>query len=174
MARRALWIALALNAGYLGVEIVGGVVFGSLALLADAAHMTSDVVGLAIALAAQRLTFRPATGRYSFGFKRAEALGAQANGVVLLAVSVWVIYEAVQRLRDPQPIEGVGLLVVATVGLGVNVASALILARAKGGGEDGSRRNLNLHGAFLHMAADAASSVGVVLAAIAVIVWGAD
>ena len=110
MARRALWVALGLNAGYLVVEVLGGLAFGSLALLADATHMASDVVGLAIALAAQRLTFRPATGRYSFGFKRAEALGAQANGVVLLAVSVWVIVEAIQRLQNPETIEGGGHL----------------------------------------------------------------
>ncbi len=181
-ARRALWLTLVLNTGFLGVEVVGGVVFGSLALLADAAHMVSDVVGLVVALIAQRLTSRPATDRYSFGFRRAEALGAQANGVFLLAVSVWLIVEAIRRLDDPSPVEGVGLLLVAVVGLAVNVGSAVILSRAQGAGhghdhgpdKGGGRRNLNLHGAFLHMAADAASSLGVVVAAIAIVVWGAD
>ena len=186
-ARRALWLALMLNLGFLGVEVFGGIVFASLALLADAAHMVSDVFGLGVALVAQRLTTRPATDRYSFGLRRAEALGAQANGVALLAVSLWLIYEAIRRIGSPAAVEGVGLLVVALAGLAVNVLSALILARAQGGGghaghdhggsapEPGAgRRNLNLHGAFLHMAADAASSFGVVLAAVAIVVWGAD
>ncbi len=184
-ARRALWIALVLNLGFLGVEVAGGVLFSSLALLADAAHMVSDVVGLAIALIAQRLTARPATSRYSFGFRRAEALGAQFNGVALLAVSLWLIVEAVRRLGDPGTVEGGGLLAVALAGLAVNVISAVVLARGQaevGGhhghahdaGESASRRNLNLHGAFLHMAADAASSLGVVVAAVVVLVWGAD
>jgi len=182
MARRSLWTALALNLGFVGVEVAGGIVFGSLALLADAAHMVSDVFGLSIALVAQRLTFRPATDRHSFGFRRAEALGAQANGMVLLAVSVWLIVEAVGRIRQPEAVDGGGLLLVAVAGLAVNVVSAVVLARAQHGGHRGhdhgaefaGRRDLNLHGALLHMAADAVSSFGVVVAAIAILVWGAD
>src|SRR3954454_23444633 len=89
--RRALQLALVANAAFLGVEVVGGIAFNSLALLADAAHMASDVVALAIALVAQRLIDRPATARHSYGMQRAEVLGAQANGLILLAVSGWIV-----------------------------------------------------------------------------------
>ncbi|MPZ92584.1 MAG: cation diffusion facilitator family transporter [Actinobacteria bacterium] len=164
--RRALWVALAINGAYLGVEIVGGIAFNSLALLADAGHMLSDVVGLGIALIAQGLLSRPASARHTFGFQRAEVLGALANAVTLVAVVGWIFFEAAGRLSDPEPIEGAGLLIVAVVGLAVNVVSAVILARARG-------HSLNMHGAFLHMASDAAGSVAVIIAAVAVIVWDA-
>jgi cobalt-zinc-cadmium efflux system protein len=166
--RRALWIALLANASFLGAEVVGGVVFGSLALLADAAHMASDVVGLVIALIAQTLMYRPPTGRHSFGLRRAEVLGAQLNGILLVVVSGWVIYAAIRRLGQPADIEAVGLLVVATLGLAVNLASAFVLGRAAAGGG-----NLNLRGALIHMLADAAGSLGAIAAGIAVLVWDA-
>ena len=165
--RRVLWVVLAANATFLVVEVVGGVVFNSLALLADAAHMFSDVVGLAVALVAHALIERPATRRHSFGLQRAEVLGAQANGVLLLATSGWIIFVALQRLGDAPEVEGTGLLVVALVGLVVNLVSAFALARVRG-------RSLNIRGAFLHMLADAAASVGVVAAGVAVVVAGAD
>ena len=131
--RRALRIALVANAAFLGVEVAGGVAFNSLALLADAAHMLSDVAALAIALIAQRLVDRPATVRHSYGLQRAEVLGAQVNGMVLLAVSAWIIVEAVHRLGDPPDhVGGVGILLVAAAGLAVNLASAVLLARAGG------------------------------------------
>jgi len=164
--RRALWIALILNAGYLVAEVIGGLAFNSLALLADAGHMLSDVIGLGIALVAQGLMTRPATARHTFGLQRAEVLGALANGVTLIAVVGWVFFEAIERLRDPEPIRGTGLLIVAILGLAINVVSAVLLARARG-------RSLNMRGAFIHMAADAAGSVAVIVAAIAVIGWGA-
>lgn len=163
--RRALWIALILNAGYLVAEVVGGLAFNSLALLADAGHMLSDVIGLGIVLVAQGLMTRP-TARHTFGLQRAEVLGALANGVTLIAVVGWVFLEALERLRDPEPIKGTGLLIVAVLGLAINLVSALLLARARG-------RSLNMRGAFIHMAADAAGSVAVIVAAIAVIGWGA-
>ena len=165
--RRVLWVVLAANATFLVVEVVGGVVFGSLALLADAAHMFSDVVGLAVALVAHALIERPATLRHSYGLQRAEVLGAQANGVLLLATSGWIIFVALQRLGDAPEVEGAGRLAVASAGLVVNLVSAVALGRVRG-------RSLNIRGAFLHMLADAAASVGVVAAGVAIVVAGAN
>ena len=160
-------IALVLNAGFLAVEVVGGLAFNSLALLADAAHMASDVVGLVIALVAQALVTRPATIRHSFGLKRAEVLGAQVNGLILVAVSLWIIVEAIGRIGAPADVKGGGVIVVASLGLVVNLVSAVVLFRARG-------HSLNMKGAFLHMASDAAGSVAAIVAGIAVVVWGAE
>jgi cobalt-zinc-cadmium efflux system protein len=165
--RRALWIALVANAGFLVVEAVGGLAFHSLALLADAAHMVSDVAALAIALVAQRLLDRPATAKHSYGLQRAEVLGAQANGLTLIAVAGWIIVEAVHRIDRPSDVAGGGLLVVATLGLLVNLGSAFLLARAQGD-------SLNMRGAFVHMALDAAGSIGAIAAGVAVVVWDAN
>ena len=165
--RRALLIALVANAGFLVVEILGGVAFNSLALLADAAHMASDVVGLVVALVAQMLIGRPATTRHSFGLKRAEVLGAQINGLLLVVVSGWIIYEAIGRIGHPADVKGGGVVIVASLGLLVNLGSAVVLFRAQG-------HSLNMRGAFLHMASDAAGSVAAIIAGIAVLVWNAD
>lgn len=167
IARRALWIALVANAGYMVVEIAGGFAFHSLALVADALHMGSDVAGLAVALVAQALMTRPASARHTFGLERAEVLGAQTNGLILLATSGWVFFEAFQRIGSPEAVTGAGLLVVATIALGVNLGSAVLLGRARG-------HSLNMRGAFLHMAVDAAGSVGAIVAGLAVVVAGAD
>ena len=165
--RRALWIALVANGGFMVVEIIGGMAFHSLALLADALHMGSDVMGLAIALVAQSLMTRPASDRHTYGLQRSEVLGAQANGIILLATSAWVFYEAFQRLGSPESINGAGLLIVAFIGLGVNLGSAVVLNRAHGA-------SLNMRGAFLHMAVDAAGSVGAIIAGLAVLIANAD
>lgn len=165
--RKVLWWVLLANAGYMVVEVVGGIVFDSLALLADAAHMLSDVVALSIALLAQTLVERPATGRHTFGMKRAEVVGAQANGVILAATSFWIIFEAVRRIGTPLEVEGGGLLIVATIGLLVNLFSALALARVSGS-------NLNLRGAMFHLLADAAGSVAAMISGVAVLTVGAD
>ena len=167
MRKRALWLALAANGVFLVVELIAARAFDSLALLADAAHMGSDVAALGIALIAQRLIERPATARHSYGLQRADVLAAQLNGFGLVAVTGWIFYEAWGRLRDPVEVAGAGLLVVAVIGLAVNVASARLLHRARG-------RSLNMQGAFAHMAADAASSFGAVLAGVAVLVWDAE
>jgi cobalt-zinc-cadmium efflux system protein len=166
LQRRALQFALVLNGGYLLVEIAGALIFNSLALLADAAHMLSDVVGLGIALAAQRLAMRPATARHTYGFQRAEVLGALANAVVIGAATTWIVFEAIGRLRDPQSVEGGGLLLVAAAGLIVNAWSALVIRRSQG-------TSLNMRGAFVHMWADALGSIGVIVAAIGVLAWDA-
>lgn len=164
---RALWLSLSANAVLLVVEVVGGIAFHSLALLADATHMLTDVAGLAIALVAERLIDRPATVRHSFGLLRAEVLAAMANGVVLLAAAGWIGYEAVGRIGSAGDVRGGGLMAVAAVGLAVNVGSAALLLRARG-------HSLNMHGAFAHMAADAAGSVGALAAGAAIVLWGAD
>lgn len=161
--RRALVVALVLNGGFLVVEVVGGLVFGSLALLADAGHMLSDVVALGVALVAHGLVARPATSRHSFGLQRAEVLAAQANAVLLLAVSGWLVFEALSRIGNPSDVDGAGMLVVGLLGLAANVASMVVLGRAAG-------ESLNLRGALLHMTADTAGSVGVLVAAVAVLV----
>jgi cobalt-zinc-cadmium efflux system protein len=128
--RRALGWALWVNTVLLVTELVGGFVFGSLALFADAAHLVSDVAGLGIALGALALTARPVSARHSFGFARAEVLAAQVSALLLLAVGGWILFEGAARVRDPAPVEGAGLAAVATVGLIINVGSALLVHRA--------------------------------------------
>jgi cobalt-zinc-cadmium efflux system protein len=162
--QRALLIALAINGAYLVVEVVGGVVFNSLALLADAGHMLSDVGALAIALIAHRLMERPATARHTYGLQRAEVVGGFFSAVSLAIVVMWIIFEAIGRLRQPEEVAGGGLLVVAAIGLVVNVFSAVMLARSRG-------NSLNMQAAFVHMAADAAGSVAVIVAAAGVLIW---
>jgi cobalt-zinc-cadmium efflux system protein len=165
--RRALWIALVANSVFLVAEVVGGLAFGSLALLADAGHMASDVFGLGAALVAQALSLRPASSRHTYGLQRAEVIGALANALILLAIVGWIAVEAFQRLQQPSEVQGGGLLLVASLGLIVNAGSAVVVRRAQG-------RSLNMRGAFLHMAADTAGSLGAVVAGIAVIFWGAE
>ncbi len=164
--RTALWWALALNGVLLGAELVGGFLFDSLALLADAAHAVTDVVALAIALTAQSLVRRAGSARHTYGLRRAEALGAQASSLLLLGAAVWVFVEAGRRLATPEPVDGGGVVAVAGVALAVNLISAGLLARVRG-------RDLNLHGAFLHMTADAAASLGAVAAGVAVLAFDA-
>lgn len=165
--RRALWWALALNGGFTLVEIAGAIAFGSLVLFADAAHLASDVAGLTVALVAQALATRPASARHSFGLRRAEMVGAQINAVLLLATSGGITVAAVVRLGAPADVNGGGVLVVAALGLIVNVVAALVIARVQGS-------NLNLRGAALHLAADAVASVGAMVAGIGIVLWNAD
>lgn len=163
--RRALTFVFFLTTAFLGLEVVGGFLTGSLALLADAGHMASDAVSLGLALFAVWLAERPATPRRSFGYKRAEILAALANGVTLVAVSVWIFVEAFRRLQDPQPILGGWMMAVAVVGLLVNVAGAVVLSRS--GGE-----SLNVEGALRHVLADLLGSVGVIVAAGIILLTG--
>lgn len=163
--RRALRTAFALTAGFTVVEIVGGLLTGSLALLADAVHMISDNFSLGLALVAIRLADRPPTPQRSYGYKRAEILAALVNGVLLVAVSIWILYEAFRRIEQPEEVLGGGMLAVAVAGLAVNVIALRILAPAAG-------ESLNLAGALRHVAADLAGSVGAVAAAIVIIATG--
>jgi len=163
--RKALKIAAALTAGFMLVEIAGGLITGSLALLADAAHMLSDSFSLILALVAVGLAARPATANRTFGFKRAEILAALVNGLLLAVVSLWVVYEAIQRLQDPPDVLAGGMLLVAVVGLLVNVAAAWVLYRSSG-------ESLNVKAALRHVLADLAGSVGVIVAALVIMATG--
>jgi cobalt-zinc-cadmium efflux system protein len=164
-SRRALAVALALTASYTVVEVVGGVVAGSLALLADAVHMLSDNVALALALAAAWLAAKPATSERSFGYQRAEVLAALANGVLLVALAIWIFAEAVLRLRDPGDVLGGWMLVIALIGLVVNIAAGLVLSRARD-------HSVNVEAAFRHVFADLLGSLGVAVAAVVILTTG--
>jgi cobalt-zinc-cadmium efflux system protein len=164
--RRSLVWVLAANATFFVVELVGGLVFGSLALLADAFHMASDVVAMTVALIAHSLSTRPSSARHSFGLQRAEVLGAQANGVILVAGAGWITVEAIRRLGDAPEVAGGGLLVVAVLGLALNGVSALVLVRHAAGS------SLNTRGVLLHVATDAAGSVGAIGAGLAIVLTG--
>lgn len=165
--RRALRVALLANGAMLVVQVVGGLAFGSLALLADSAHLATDVVALAVALVAQRLSTRPVTARHSFGLQRAEVLGALGNALLLIGTAAVVVVEAVRRLGAPAEVAGGGLVAVAVAGLAVNLGSAALLARA--GGE-----SLNLRAARAHLLADAAGSLGALVAGVLIVTAGLD
>jgi cobalt-zinc-cadmium efflux system protein len=165
--RQALWIALGANGGFLVVQVVAGLAFGSLALLADAVHMVSDVAALAIALVAQRVALSPPTRRHTYGLVRAEVIGAQVNALLLLGAAVWIVIEAVDRLGETDAtVDGGGVVAVALLGLAVNAGSAWVVARSAGA-------NLNLRGAFWHLAGDALGSLGALAAGLAVVIAGA-
>jgi cobalt-zinc-cadmium efflux system protein len=164
--RRVLRIALGLNGGFFAFELVGGIAFGSLALLADAAHMLSDVAALAIALVAAAIALRPASARNTYGLVRAEILAAQLNALLLIGSAIWIAVEAWRRVGDDASINGGGVVAVALVGLLINASSAAILARGAG-------HDLNMRGAFWHMASDALGSVAALGSGVAVVVWDA-
>ena len=165
ISKRALKIAAALTASFMAAEVVGGLISGSLALLADAAHMLSDAASLGIALGAIWLAEKPATLRRSFGYQRAEILAALANGITLVVISLWIFYEAFQRLQDPPEVLGGTVLVIAVIGLIVNLAAAWVLSRDK-------QESLNVSAALRHVLADLAGSVGVIVAAVVILTTG--
>ncbi|MBN9738130.1 cation diffusion facilitator family transporter [Pseudonocardia alni] len=159
---RRLTAALLLTGGYMVVQIVVGLGSGSLALLSDAAHMGTDVLGLGLALAAVVLANRPSATQRTFGNYRLEVLAAVINGLLLFAAAAYVFVEAVRRLADPAEVAGLPVLVTAVFGLVVNVISLRLLAA-------GARESLNVKGAYLEVMADMIGSIGVIVAA--VIVW---
>ncbi|HTI04874.1 MAG TPA: cation diffusion facilitator family transporter [Gemmatimonadales bacterium] len=163
--RRRLTLALGITAVVMVVELAGGVLAGSLALLADAAHMLADVAALALALFAAWIAQRPATPQRSFGYMRLEILAALVNGAVLFAIAIGIGYEAWQRFRAPPPVNGALLLVVAAVGLVANLGATLVLHR-------GHEHSLNQRGAYLHVLGDLLGSVGALIAGIIVITTG--
>jgi cobalt-zinc-cadmium efflux system protein len=166
-ARRPLVLALALILGLLVVEVVFGVVAGSLALLADAGHMLTDAAALGLAVGAATFAGRPARGRWTFGFRRLEILAAHVNGITLVVVGVVIVYTAVRRLVDPPEVRGGIVLVVALAGIAVNLVASALLMRP-------SRHSLNVRGAFLHVATDLAAFVGTAAAGAVVLATGWD
>jgi cobalt-zinc-cadmium efflux system protein len=162
---RALATALAITATYTVAEVIGGLITGSLALLADAGHMLSDNFSLGLALFAFWLSAKPPTPERSFGYKRAEILAALVNGVTLVAISIWIFYEAYHRFQDPPEILGGWMMAVAVMGLFVNVAAAWVLMRSEA-------ESLNLQGALRHVLADLAGSAGVIAAALIIVLTG--
>jgi cobalt-zinc-cadmium efflux system protein len=165
--RRALTLTLGLTAAFTIVEIVGGLLTDSLALLADAGHMLSDDLSLGLALLAVWLATRPPSPRRTFGLQRAEILAALFNGITLVAISAWIFVEAINRFQDPPDVVGGWMLVIAVAGLGVNLAAASILHRA-------GTESLNVSAAFRHVLADLAGSVGVIVAALVIVLTGWD
>jgi cobalt-zinc-cadmium efflux system protein len=164
-SRRALALALALTVAYTLVEVAGAIYTDSLALLADAVHMLSDNVSIGLALFAVWLAGKPATPERTYGYKRTEVLAALANGVVLVALAVWIFYEAVRRLGDPPDVLGGWMLAIALVGLAVNLSAGAILYRSRASG-------LNVEAAFRHVVADLLGSIGVIVAAAVILATG--
>ncbi|TPW73181.1 cation diffusion facilitator family transporter [Schumannella sp. 10F1B-5-1] len=165
--RTRLAIALAITGTVLVAEVVGGLISGSLALLADAGHMASDVIGLVIALVASLVATRPATARHTFGFQRFEVLGALLNGLLLIGVAVFVAIEAIRRLVEPadHEVSSLPMLTVAVVGLGANVVSLLVL-------RGGDRESLNLRGAYLEVLGDLIGSILALAAGVVILLSG--
>ncbi len=164
-ARRPLAIALALILGLMAGEVVFGVTASSLALLADAGHMLTDAVALGLALVAATYANRPPRGRWTFGFRRLEILAAHANGMLLVAVGVVIVYTAIRRLIDPPEVRGGIVLAVALVGIAVNLVAARLL-------HGPSRDSLNVRGAFLHVATDLAAFAGTAVAGAIILATG--
>jgi len=155
-SRTWLALALGLTLGYALVELVGGVVFDSLALLSDAGHMFSDAGALGLAWFAAWVAARPAGSRHSYGLARAEVVAAFVNGLALLLVVVFIAVEAIARLLEPRQVDGLGVMVIAFIGLLLNLLVVFILSR--------SERNLNLRAAILHVTSDAVGSVAALVA----------
>ena len=162
---RAMMIGVSLNLVFVLVEFGFGFFSGSLALLADAGHNASDVVGLLLAWGATFLARRQPSQKYTFGLRRATIYAAFLNAILLLAACAVILWEAVCRLSDPTPVAGLTMIAVAAIGVVINTATAMLFMR-------GSKQDANVRGAFLHMAADAAVSVGVVLAGVTIMVTG--
>jgi cobalt-zinc-cadmium efflux system protein len=166
-SRRRLIAALGINVALLVAEAVGGVITGSLAVLADAGHLLSDVGSIVLALIAARLAARPASNRRTFGYQRSEVLAALVNGLLLVAVSVGIGIAAIGRLSNPPAIEGGGVLALGLLGLLGNGVATWWLAR-------GEREDINLEGVLRHSFADALGSLGVVIAGAWVLLGGSD
>jgi len=162
---RAFAIGVALNTGFVVIEAAYGFIANSLALLADAGHNLGDVLGLLMAWAAAVLVKRRPTARRTYGLKRSSILASLFNAVLLLVAVGMILWEAVQRLAKPEPVAEMTVIWVAAIGIAINTATALMFMR---GGKD----DINIRGAFMHMAADAAVSLGVVIAAVAVMATG--
>ena len=162
---RRVMIALVLTGTFMLVEIAGGIISGSLALLADAGHMLTDTMALALAAMAFHVAKRPPDGKLTFGYQRFQILAAFVNGLSLLAIVGWILFEAVSRLISPSDVLGGTMLVVASAGLVVNLICFAVL-------NSGDRENLNIRGAALHVAGDLLGSIAAMVAAIVIIYTG--
>lgn len=160
---KRIFLAMLLTGSFMAVEVVGGLLSGSLALIADAGHMATDTAALALAWLAFRLSRRPADSSRSYGFHRGEVLAAFVNGVAMIALVIWILVEAIQRLTAPVEVLGGIMLWIATGGLLINCIAFWLL-------HTGSKENLNVRGAAVHVAGDLLGSVAAILAAI-VIIW---
>jgi len=163
--RRWLSAALALICAFMVGEVVVGLLSGSLALLSDAAHMVTDAAAIGLALLAARMAARPPSGGFTFGLRRAEILSAQANGVTLLILSVWIGYEAITRIRHPNDVHGTAVLITALLGLAVNLVVAALIRRA-------DRGSLNVEGAFQHVLTDLFAFIATAIAAVVILTTG--
>jgi cobalt-zinc-cadmium efflux system protein len=162
---RRVTIALALTAAFMLVEVAGGIISGSLALLADAGHMLTDTMALALAAVAFSVSKRPPDKRLTYGYQRFQILAAFVNGLSLLVIVGWILFEAVSRFLDPPEVMGRTMLAVATAGLVVNLISFIVL-------HGGDRDNLNIRGAALHVAGDLLGSVAAIAAALVILSTG--
>ncbi|MFC1512329.1 cation diffusion facilitator family transporter [Candidatus Latescibacterota bacterium] len=165
MSLRRLWLSFFINAGFLVVEFVGGILSNSLALLADAGHMLTDVAALALAIVVAKLALTPPTPRRTYGLLRAEVLGAFINGAVLVFIVGVILWEAWRRIGSQVAINGPLMLTVATLGLAANAVSTFILW-------GGRRENVNVKGAYLHMLADTLGSLGAITAGVVILLTG--
>ncbi|MEO0031168.1 MAG: hypothetical protein RIS94_926 [Pseudomonadota bacterium] len=164
---RAFAIGIALNTGFVAVEGVYGIISGSMALVADAGHNLSDVLGLMIAWAAAVLSARPPSARFTYGYKSSSILAALGNASLLLVALGAILVETIRRLVHPEPVAGGPVMIVAAIGIAVNTITALMFMR-------GRHHDINVRGAYLHMAADAAVSAGVVVAGFLITKTGAQ
>lgn len=160
--KRLLW-AMLLTGGFMVAEVIGGIISGSLALLADAGHMLTDSSALFMAWAAARITHRPADDERSYGYHRVQILAAFINGLAFFAIFIWIVVEAVQRLLDPVHVLADTMLMVATLGLVVNLVTFFVL-------HGGNQADLNLKGALVHVIGDLLGSVAAISAAV-IILW---
>ncbi len=163
--QRRVMIALVLTGTFMLVEVVGGIISGSLALLADAGHMLTDTMALSLAAMAFQVSKRPPGGHLTYGYQRFQILAAFVNGLSLLAVVGWILFEAVSRFFNPRDVLGETMLVVATAGLVINLVSFAVL-------HTGDKENLNIRGAALHVAGDLLGSIAAIVAAIIIINTG--
>lgn len=162
---RVLLIALSITGTVFFAELIGGWLAGSMALMADAMHMLSDAAGLIIAVIAVLIGRRQASAQATYGYRRVEVLAALANAVMVLAISVWIVVEAVRRLQSPAEVQGEAMLIIAMIGLVANALSAWVLHRHR-------ESSINVEGAFLHVLVDLLGSVAVIVAGIVVLTTG--
>jgi cobalt-zinc-cadmium efflux system protein len=163
--QRKLGTALVLIGGFMAFEVAFGVIANSLALLSDAAHMLTDAVAIGLSIVALRLAARPAKGQLTFGFRRAEILAAQFNGATLLVLALLIVYEGIRRLISPPNVTGTTVLVVALVGVAVNLAATWSLSQA-------NRQSLNVEGAFQHILTDLAAFIATAIAGAVILATG--